>query len=159
MPYPKKFVADAMLGSLARWLRAAGFDTVYMKDVPDREIVACALRDNRTILSRDHHFEKMKSVRYLVLIESTRLATQFRQVVETLHLDTKRGLFTRCMECNHLLEQVEKSDVQSLVPPYVYKNCHQFSHCPHCHRIYWAGTHISQIQDKIRKMLHPYSSS
>jgi uncharacterized protein len=149
----EKFVCDAMVGTLARWLRAIGYDTIYLKDTSDRDVVAHALKDNRTILTRDHHFERMKSVRYLVMIQSTKLADQFQQVVETLHLDTKKNLFTRCMECNHLLIKVERESVNDLVPPYVFKTSTEFSQCTNCGRIYWAGTHLSQIRDKIQKML------
>ncbi len=159
MPLPKKFVCDAMVGTLARWLRAIGYDTIYLKDIPDRDVVAHALKDNRTILTRDHHFEKMKSVRYLVLIQSTKLADQFRQVVETLHLDIEKKLFTRCMECNHLLTTIKKESVNGLVPPYVFKTNTKFSQCTNCGRIYWAGTHLSQIRDKIQKMLNSIPNS
>lgn len=143
-----------MVGTLARWLRAIGYDTVYLKDTPDRDIVVRALKDNRTILTRDHHFEKMKSVKYLVMVQSTKLSDQFRQVVETLHLDTEKKLFTRCMECNHLLTNVKRDTVHDLVPPYVYKTSTEFSQCINCGRIYWAGTHLSQIREKIQKMLY-----
>ena len=38
-----RFVADVMLGRLARWLRALGYDTLYFRDAPDRQLLALAL--------------------------------------------------------------------------------------------------------------------
>jgi uncharacterized protein with PIN domain len=34
-----RFVVDVMLGSLARWLRRLGYDTDYVNDRDDRELV------------------------------------------------------------------------------------------------------------------------
>ena len=48
-----RFVADAMLGSLARKLRALGFDTAYYKSGDDLGIITLAARSSRIILTAD----------------------------------------------------------------------------------------------------------
>ena len=40
-----RFVADVMLGRLARWLRALGHDTLYFRDAPDSRLLGSALRE------------------------------------------------------------------------------------------------------------------
>jgi uncharacterized protein len=150
----KIFIADAMLGRLARWLRIIGYDTVYLKHTPDSVIVAQAIREHRIILTRDRHFEKIKAAKNRLIISSTRLADQFREVVTEFQLDITHDLFTRCSECNTPLVQVDKSDIIALVPSYVARNQNRFSQCPTCKRIYWAGTHLELIQKKIQTMLH-----
>jgi uncharacterized protein with PIN domain len=50
---PPRFVADAMLGRLARWLRLLGFDTAWVQDVSDGELVRRAIEEGRVILTRD----------------------------------------------------------------------------------------------------------
>ena len=37
------FLCDAMLGGLARWLRAAGFDPLFEYGIDDREIIRRAM--------------------------------------------------------------------------------------------------------------------
>ena len=48
-----KFIADTMLGTLAKWLRIFGFDTIYEAGMDDGEILQLANTENRIILSRD----------------------------------------------------------------------------------------------------------
>src|SRR5919198_5333893 len=48
-----RFVADVMLGKLARWLRALGYDTLYFRDAPDARLLGIALRERRQLLTRD----------------------------------------------------------------------------------------------------------
>ena len=53
MKRPPRFVADAMLGSLARKLRIFGFDTAYFAEGGDLELEALARRERRVILTSD----------------------------------------------------------------------------------------------------------
>ena len=50
-----RFLADAMLGGLVRWLRALGFDTAYDPAIHDPELVALADAQARMLLTRDRH--------------------------------------------------------------------------------------------------------
>ncbi len=48
-----RFLADAMLGRLARWLRVLGLDTAYDPAVPDSLLVSWARAEERILLTRD----------------------------------------------------------------------------------------------------------
>jgi len=44
-PTEPRFLADVMLGTLAKWLRILGYDTAYDNRIPDDEIVSRCLRE------------------------------------------------------------------------------------------------------------------
>src|SRR5260221_10692293 len=47
------FLCDAMLGGLARWLRAAGYDAEFVPGIPDADLVSRGMASGRVILSSD----------------------------------------------------------------------------------------------------------
>src|SRR6185503_765174 len=53
-----KFVADSMLGSVARKLRIFGFDTLYLAHVEDNEVLKIGVDQDRVILTADKEFFK-----------------------------------------------------------------------------------------------------
>src|SRR3982750_3930610 len=113
-----KFVADRMLGRLVKWLRVLGYDVVYGQHLTGYGLIRTARQENRIILTRDRRL-KNKQPPDFVLIASDRYLDQLSQVVQTYPV-TKEKLFTRCLECNSVLEPRAKESVKDLVPPYVY---------------------------------------
>ncbi len=53
-----KFLADAMLGTLARWLRMMGHDVVYSVKLGDNELLQIAKTEGRVLLTRDFELYK-----------------------------------------------------------------------------------------------------
>jgi len=149
-----RFLADVMLGTLAKWLRILGYDTLYNNRIEDDEIVRLCLAESRIALTRDTRLVKRRLLRQSLLIESVELGEQLRQVVAFLggRLDKAR-LLTRCIECNSLLVPVAAESVKALVPEYVFKTQSEFKQCPSCQRVYWGGTHRDQIQKRLGKFL------
>ena len=49
----RKFFADAMLGTLARWMRTLGYDVLYDSDIDDAVLLLKAAQDGRVVLTRD----------------------------------------------------------------------------------------------------------
>ena len=71
-----KFIADDMLGRLARWLRILGYDTSYSKSISDNALIRRSHRERRLVLTRDTHLgDKMHSKKY-VLIKSEKYLEQ-----------------------------------------------------------------------------------
>jgi hypothetical protein len=147
-----KFVADEMLGKLAKWLRTLGYDTMYYRDGADSGLVQLALAENRIILTRDIRLVERKLARNCILIKSDNIWEQFEQIVRELDLDTKSRLFTRCLICNKELKLVEKEYVRDLVPPFVYQTQNEFCKCPECGRIYWPGTHKDSMLELLNNL-------
>ncbi|HGJ67692.1 TPA: hypothetical protein ENS27_20230 [bacterium] len=146
-----RFIADEMLGKLAKWLRILGYDTIYYREKGDNGLIQRALDENRIILTRDTKLSERKLARKCLLIKSENFWKQFEQVIKELDLDIKNKLFTRCLVCNSELIYVEKESIKEQVPEYTYQNQTNFYKCPNCERIYWAGTHRESMADLINK--------
>lgn len=146
-----QFVADAMLGRLARWMRAIGCDVAYYRDITDRDLTDIAQKENRIILTRDTLLIRRKRVRgNAFFVEGDSYKDQLRQVVLTFSIDPYQNLLTRCIECNIRLEDIDRDRVVGSLPEYVSKTQEHFRTCPGCSRIYWPATH----KDSIMRTLH-----
>src|SRR4051812_2637137 len=53
---PPLLACDAMLGGLARWLRAAGYDASWHDGIADGDLVRLCLTEGRTLLTSDDDF-------------------------------------------------------------------------------------------------------
>lgn len=137
------FVADVMLGRLARWMRAAGWDTAYDPHWSDNQLVRLARSEGRVLLTRDAELARRPGMLSL-LMDSDRLEGQLRQVIEAFGLRPQWDA-ARCMLCNVPLEQVSRVQLRDQVPPYIYVTHSDFKRCPSCGRVYWQGTHWRRI--------------
>ena len=142
-----RFVADAMLGRLARWLRAVGCDCVQLSlHAPDAEIVARARREDRVLLTRDRHLlRELRPPRALEVISDDPLE-QLRQVVATFGIDRPATYFTRCMVDNSPLHEVALIDVADHIPPGAREVPGPFRQCGSCGRVYWRGSHARRME-------------
>lgn len=141
-----RFVAESTLGRLAKWLRLAGFDTLYDPHPPDAHALdRLAQQGRRTILTRTRRIQDRLGDEKVVLIAGNDPADQVRQLVHEMGWrpeDLKP--LSRCARCNHLLRDVTKADVQHRVPEYVLLIHEAFQRCPGCRRIYWQGSHATR---------------
>ncbi|MGE5379424.1 MAG: DUF5615 family PIN-like protein [Candidatus Saccharibacteria bacterium] len=146
-PRPK-FLADEMLGSLARWLRIAGYDTVYAKDLSDSEVLALAKREGRFLLTRDIQLAG-RAGRDGLLIKSPVLDEQMEQVIAAFQLTLEEQL-TRCTVCNGPLRTVGPEAVADKVPERVREANAEFFVCQDCGQVYWKGSHWRHIEEKLK---------
>jgi uncharacterized protein with PIN domain len=148
----REFILDAALGRLARYVRMLGYDAIYLKDASGPEVLRETLRTGRTLLTRRRDLvERLDIEAYLV--KSDRVLEQVREVAAEFGLGMTPRAMTRCVECNVLLESVDKEDVLEELPPHVRKTQNIFSRCPECERIYWPGTHFARSLARLMKAL------
>lgn len=143
-----KFIADHMLGSLARWLRMMGYDTVYDKTMDDSTIAATARSEGRFILTRDKELAKEPST---MLIESDDLEGQLGAVAGKFGLRMNDDMI-RCSICNSLLADLPKDQAKALVPDGAFASNEKFWKCEKCNKVYWKGTHWLGITGRLKKL-------
>lgn len=146
-----RFICDAMLGGLARWLRAAGYDAQFEHGIDDGELVARAGRDERMILSSDGPlFErrviKHGEIRALYIPQQMSKLAQLEFVMHTLDLLLGEP---RCMACGGELGEVPKHTVMGEAPPLAFRSCERFWRCGRCAKLLWRGTHWLKIQRRL----------
>jgi hypothetical protein len=142
-----------MLGALARWLRVLDVDVAYDPALDDPELVARAVAEGRTILTRDRKLVERRLARNHVLIRTGEPGAQVRQVLEETGVrpDPAR-LFARCLRCNTPLQPVPLDEARARVPPFVARTQEEFRACPGCGRIYWRSTHVARMRERLRRM-------
>jgi uncharacterized protein with PIN domain len=148
-----RFLCDAMLGGLAKWLRAAGYDTYYARegtDVSDAFLTRKALEEGRVLLTSDGGFLERKPVRDgsvgFLQVPHLPLEEQLQFVVECFELTRRQS---RCMECNGELDVVPPGAVADRVPPGVVRDHEEFFHCKGCGRVFWHGSHWDRIGGRL----------
>ena len=149
----KKFFVDAMLGSLARWMRTLGYDVLYEAHIDDTALLLSAAADGRAVLTRDTLLMKRRLAKgRAVFIVSEDIGAQLKQVAALFPIE-KEKLLTRCLRCNAMLERVGKQMVEDKVPQYVLSTQDEFSICPACKRVYWGATHRDRMLEDLEKLL------
>jgi uncharacterized protein with PIN domain len=157
------FLADAMLG----------FDTLYMAQAHDDEILKTGIMQNRVILTADKElFKRIVKVGARGVLVSAGAS----ELEDLVHILTENGITSigmngvgsRCSVCNGHLEERTSDQVKNddgcnnnnnnnndhdvIVPDKVIA-CHkQFFQCIACGKIYWEGGHLKRIRALVRSL-------
>ena len=142
-----KFLADRMLGKLAKKLRLLGFDAAYYTGEDPIQLLRLGRQEERTILTRNTKIVPRRAEDRIVQMTHDIPSLQLRQLVErgTISLD-KGNPLSRCLLCNMSLEVISKKEVEGKVPDYIFHHQDVFFHCTGCHRIYWRGSHHENMK-------------
>jgi uncharacterized protein with PIN domain len=148
-----KFIADAMLGRLARWLRFLGYDTLYYSGISDSSLIRTAREQDRVVLTRDTRLIKTKGLNNYLLIISNDSFQQLLEVIGSLKL-RQFDMLSRCVKCNgELIKIIDKLEIKDAVPEYVFLQHNEFMRCLDCGKIYWDGSHPSKFKEKLGRIL------
>jgi len=158
-----------MLGTLAKWLRILGYDTLFDPGLDDHQLVRLARAEGRVLLTRDRELARRRGVRHLLIVSES-LDEQIRQVWAELDLEpsaqggrarsqtspsgggAQGRRVPRCPVCNEVLEAIDVEAARSRVPPYVAETQQAFCLCPACQRVYWRGTHWQRMQQYLEEI-------
>lgn len=151
-----RFVADAMLGSLCRKLRALGFDTTYYKTGNDSGIVTLARAQNRIILTSDRFLAASATSKGLGAIlvggksDGERISALFRAAAAS-GTSLVRG-DSLCSLCGGELATFRRIDVLGEAPPSVISHHRVFYRCKDCGHLYWRGSHWKKLRSLSRRL-------
>lgn len=148
-----RFVCDRHLGRLARLLRLLGFDTLYGNEWSEAEIARQAARDGRAVLTCSRSLLKRRSVEAGRLIRSREVDEQAIETIRRFGLAGQQRPFARCGLCNGELKVVPKADVAVRVPLRTRSWCDRYYLCPDCDHLYWEGTHVERMRERIAVMM------
>jgi uncharacterized protein with PIN domain len=145
-----------MLGSIARKLRIFGFDTLYVKNADDGEILKIGIAQGRVILTSDREFFKriVKAGAPGVLVAGK------GEEEDLVHILSKNGIRSagagrigsRCSVCNGLLKPKNTGSVKARVPEKVAANHQNVFQCIECNKVYWEGSHLRRIRALVRRI-------
>lgn len=148
-----RFVVDANLGRLARYLRLLGFDTRYRNDYDDATVAEVSCRETRIVLTRDRALLRRKAITYGYFVRANAPRQQLIEVVRRFDLSRLVQPFSRCSRCNGRLERVDKADVIDQLEPKTRRYYEDFLICRHCGQIYWRGSHYQRAMALVEEVV------
>jgi uncharacterized protein with PIN domain len=148
-----KFLCDHMLIRLGKWLRAAGHDTdIVLTPISDHEVLTHALATTRLLITRDRHFLQMKAATpLLIYLVSNDFEACMQELNQKIKINWIYAPFTRCLNCNSLLEQIDSHSALEQIPLHIRQKKKTFWHCPKCHQFYWEGSHTERMLHQLQK--------
>lgn len=137
------FVADRMLGRLAKYLRLMGYDVSYPQPCADRRLLGIARSEGRILLTRDSEIARAGTdqgeLPPVIYIASTEVHDQVTQLAKEGFIS--RLLPPRCAECNTLLERMSFQEGRHLAPRFIVSKHYSFQYCRSCNIVLWEGSH------------------
>jgi hypothetical protein len=148
------FWCDAGLGGLARWLRAAGYDSRWEAGIPDDDLLREARKIGATILTTDSLFMERRLLRDGIvpgywLAPTLGVPAQLALVFGEFRLERREP---RCMSCGGELRRVEKEALRERIPPKTYRWLDEYFVCARCDRLLWRGTHWMRIEQQLKEV-------
>lgn len=147
-----RFIADAMLGKLAKWLRIMGYDTIYFKGGDKRALIKKAREEDRIILTRDTRIISRENLPPNLFIQSDYSEEQLKEVSRNFNILPTGKALSLCSSCNVTIKPISKERVEGKVPDYIYTEHTKFSVCPRCRRIYWPGSHYKTMTARLENL-------
>ena len=149
-----KFLADRMLGKLAKELRMLGYDTAYYRGEEAYPLIKLAREEDRVILTRNTKLFPKRPEDRIVQVMEVKPSLQLRELLQKKVILLKEGApFSRCLLCNLPLDEIPRDEAEGKVPDYILYQQKTFSRCPQCLRIYWQGSHQDHMLTKVDELL------
>jgi uncharacterized protein with PIN domain len=152
---PPRFLCDASLGGLARWLRAAGYAASWSPGEGGEALAPRAVAGGLVLLTSDSAVLDRGGVRdgtltALWVPSGLSPREQLTLAMKDLGLSLRTP---RCMACGGELVPARKEDVLPRIPPRTARWKDEYFLCAGCGRLFWQGTHWQRIERALREGL------
>lgn len=154
-----RFIIDANLGALAKYLRLLGMDCLYQNNYSDKEVAEISSAENRIVLTRDRTLLQRKLITHGYCVRADKPLKQTKEVLKRFDLFRSLAPFTRCTHCNGILETVDKEKIIKRLEPLTRKYYDNFLICPDCNRIYWEGSHFRRASLLVNELAKPQTTN
>jgi uncharacterized protein with PIN domain len=135
----ERFLVDQMLLRLGRWLRLLGMDVANPEDSSDSELLQKAIKEKRTLVTRDKRLADACRRRQAecILIRASRLDEQLREMAQMgVPLELRPQ---RCTLCNCTLQKADSEKKATWK-------------CEGCGKLYWEGSHWINMEKMLEKI-------
>ena len=149
-----RWLADEMLGRLARYLRFLGHDTEYAVGVEDDAVLARAVAEHRRLLTRDRALARR--LPESVLLTTTDLPRQLRAVRAAAPDAGYSVAFRRCTLCKGRRDGWSPRDGGERprgVPQDLVDAGAAIYACAACGHVYWEGSHTARVRADVTRWL------
>jgi len=153
-PAALRFFCDAGLGGLARWLRAAGYESEWEPGIADEDLLHRAKQVSATILTTDSMLMERRVLRDRIipsfwLPPALKIQEQLALVFREFGLKVREP---RCMSCGGNLLRADKEELRERIPPRTYRWLDEFFVCSRCGKLFWHGTHWRRIAGELAEL-------
>jgi len=151
-----KFLADGMVGRLARWMRLIGCDVEYLNDIPDDQLLKKAGSEHRTLLTCDVALYRNAVTKGVdaFLVSGKDQAEKLAKVAKRfdLRLEVNTNI-SRCPTCGSSIKKVAKTEIKGKIPLTTFKAYNEFWICNNrdCGKVYWQGSHWRKIDEVLTR--------
>ncbi|MDD1678938.1 MAG: Mut7-C RNAse domain-containing protein [Methanomicrobiales archaeon] len=155
-PDERRFLADRMLGTLTRYLRFMGYDTVSANEVPpgdrreDTSLLERARTERRLLLTRDRELARRGGAD-AIWVQAEDVREQVRQLAldGLIHPELRMNL---CSLCNEPLRPAREEEIAAAdYAPHDRKD-REFFWCSRCRKLYWMGSHGADLSRRLEKL-------
>lgn len=146
-----RFLCDEMLHGLARWLRAAGYDTASAASgAKDGALIRRCLAEDRILLTKDRHLAELAARRGIrvVPMAGDGLEAEVRALGAAAAINWLHAPFTRCLVDNALLDPAPPEAAER-IPEGSRAAGGPLRICPQCRRLYWPGGHVRRMTARL----------
>ncbi|MCU0393531.1 MAG: Mut7-C ubiquitin/RNAse domain-containing protein [Thermoflexibacter sp.] len=143
------FIVDANVRKITKYMRMLGFDTITDEGIPDEEIAIISAEQGRILLTRDIGLLKRKNVVYGYFVRNEQVEGQVIEIINRYQLLDKALPFSICLTCNGKIAEIAQKDICEELPHSVREAYDTFYKCNACQKVYWKGSHFSNMQKLI----------